>query len=137
MSPAGDRDPVGTATEEAARLFVALLERAREHAAGAASAVDDDDPDSRSSTGHPVECRWCPLCQAMAFVRDTNPELRQQVVAAAAALAVAVRDLAETAARPPSRPREGASGRSHGVEPIDLDDSDSDIDGKPEESTWD
>ncbi len=134
MSPAGDRDPVGTAAEEAARLFVALLDRAREHATGADSAVDGVDPAGQSA-GHPAECRWCPLCQAMAFMRDTNPELRQQVVAAAASLAVAVRDLAESAARPPARPPDGAAGPATDVQRIDLDDAA--VDGESKGSAWD
>lgn len=99
MNDQHGRDPVGSAAEEAARLFVALADRARDHLTGAGDL---------GGAGHAAECRWCPLCQAIAFVRDTSPEARQQVVSSATSLALALRDLAESAARPPYADRDGA-----------------------------
>jgi hypothetical protein len=102
VSAPRDDDPVGSSVQEAARLLVALVDRARENlsaepgASGHLGVLGD-----LGGAGQAAECRWCPLCQAIAFVRATNPEVRQQVATAAVSLAVALRDLAESAAASP------------------------------------
>ncbi len=84
-----------SAADEAARLIEAVSERACAHLA-------DDRPagEHPGHDGSSPECFWCPLCRAVSFVRDTDPELRARVVASATALAVSLRDLAESAVRP-------------------------------------
>jgi hypothetical protein len=74
---AGADDRIGSAAEEAARLIDAV-------------------------SGRTDDCAWCPLCRAAAFLRDTDPEVRARVVSSATALMVSLRDLADSAARPPA-----------------------------------
>jgi hypothetical protein len=74
---------VGTATQEAALLFATLADRAREHLGDPVEA------------GHPPECTWCPLCRALAVVRRTSPEVREQVVESAISLGLALCQLVE------------------------------------------
>ncbi len=94
-----DPDSAGSSVQEAAKLLVALIDRARDNLGGEQGdsgylgALGDI-----GGGGQAAECRWCPLCQAIAFVRATNPEVREQVATAALSLALALRDLAESAA---------------------------------------
>jgi len=110
-----DPDPVGSSVQEAARLLVALVDRAKESLGGEAGeeghlgAIGDIGRDlggAGSAAEGAAECRWCPLCQAISFVRATSPETRQQVTAAAAALVLALRDLADSASEGVSDPAE-------------------------------
>jgi hypothetical protein len=57
------------------------------------------------------ECQWCPLCQLAAALRGEYPELTERVAEAGAAIANAVRALAESAAAaaPGQRPKPGTS----------------------------
>ena len=110
--------PVGSSVQEAARLLVALVDRAKESLGGepgegghlgAVGDIGGDiggdlGGDIGADAGQAAACRWCPLCQAIAFVQATNPEVREQVATAAAALALALRDLAESAAASPQPP---------------------------------
>jgi hypothetical protein len=102
--------PVGSSVQEAARLLVALVDRAKESLGGEPGegghlgAISDLGGDIGADAGQAAACSWCPLCQAIAFVRATNPEVREQVATAAAALALALRDLAESAAASPQPP---------------------------------
>ncbi len=110
-APAGD--PLGSAAEEATRFIDAMTARANAHlkpvqpTAGQGEHDGGTGPESQHTTQPAPECGWCPLCRAVAFVRSTDPELREQVVASATALVLSLRELAESAARPPERP-EGA-----------------------------
>jgi len=94
-----DPDSAGSSVQEAAKLLLALIDRARDNLGGEQGdsgylgALGDI-----GGGGQAAECRWCPLCQAIAFVRATNPEVREQVATAALSLALALRDLAESAA---------------------------------------
>ena len=98
-----DPDSAGTSVQEAAKLLVALIDRARDNLGGEQGdsghlhALGDIVGGDSTAEGA-AECRWCPLCQAIAFVRATNPEVREQVATAALSLALALRDLAESAA---------------------------------------
>lgn len=65
-------EPVGGLDEEAARLVEALRDWSGTH------------------TGGDGECRYCPVCRAIASVRRTSPEVMQHLGAAAAELAAAV-----------------------------------------------
>ncbi len=77
-SGAAAGEALGSATEEARRLLAALQDFARrttgEHIA----------------TGAP-ECRLCPVCQIISFVRDSRPEVAEHLGSAAAALLSALR----------------------------------------------
>lgn len=123
---ADGQDPVGSVGEEAAKLFGALSDWAREQgsdyagsASGAASAFSHavSDVDEHVATGS-QDCRYCPVCQTIHLVRQTSPEVRLHLAQAATSLMHAAAGLLATHAPEPS---------ASGVEKIDLDD-DSDWD---------
>lgn len=91
MTARAGRDPVGSATEEAALLLATLADRAREHLDNGAGPGDE-------AAEHPVECGWCPLCRGLRLLRQTSPEARAEVVEKAMALGLALSRLAEQVA---------------------------------------
>lgn len=54
------------------------------------------------------ECQWCPLCQLAAALRGDHPELTERIAEAGAAIANAVRALAESAPQRGSGQEAGA-----------------------------
>jgi len=121
---------VGGVGEEAAKLFGALAEWARDHgaelgpqlghgisgfAAHAASAARE--VDDHVDTGAP-ECSWCPVCRGVHVIRLASPEVRDHLAVAATSLMQAAAGVMVAASRGP------ASERSAGVERIDLDEDD-------------
>lgn len=131
----GAADEVGSVGEEAAKLFGALSDWAREqggeahdgatggvgagfvhgltdlagHASEALRGFDE-----HLATGAP-ECQWCPVCRTVHAIRGVSPEVRDHLASAAASLMQAAAGvLAATAQN-----RSGAAGT--GVEHIDLD----------------
>lgn len=80
-------EAVGSLADEAAKLFGAAEEWWREHAPAA-------------SLHAGPECRVCPVCQLLAVVKNTQPEVFAHLVTAADAFAQAVRAAAETWASP-------------------------------------
>ena len=113
MNPDPTGPDVGSVADEAAKLFASLNARLREQGAAA------QETEPAEHTGD--SCRWCPLCQAIGFLRDTSPEVRAQVVASAGALMLALRQLLDEAARAPGR--SGTGRTDNGVEHIDLADA--------------
>ena len=120
----GPEEPVGSAAEEAVKLFGALAEWAREQggdlgqglsglATQAASALSD--VNDHLATGS-QECQWCPVCRTIHVVRSTSPEVRAHLTSAAASLMQAAAGMLAThvsGSHPrPDRP----------VEHIDLED---------------
>ncbi len=130
--PEGD-GAVGSVGEEAAKLLAALQGWAKETggdyagatgaaAAGAASALHRID--EHVATGG-EDCRYCPLCQMIAVVRQTSPEVREHLASAASSLLAAAAGALATPV--PDRGPTHGSGNSAGdgrVQKIDLDDSD-------------
>jgi hypothetical protein len=117
----GPQDPVGSVGEEAAKLLGALSDWARdqgsEYAGSASSAAGSfahavKDVNEHIATGS-QDCRYCPVCQVIHVVRDTNPEVRAHLAVAASSLMHAAAGLLDT------RPGEARSGP---IEKIDLDD---------------
>jgi hypothetical protein len=102
-------EPVGSVAEEAAKLLGALSGWAKEHGEGLSSFTDG--LNEHVATGAP-ECAWCPVCRAVAAVRQTSPEVLTHLSSAASSLVLAVSGM--MAAHPPNR--------DGGVEPIPLDD---------------
>jgi hypothetical protein len=75
--------PVGSAAEEAAKLFAAVEDWARTRAGGL---LDD----GHLATGS-RECTVCPLCQAIGAVRHVRPEAVEHLLDAAASFVAALR----------------------------------------------
>lgn len=92
---AGEAQPgreVGSLAEEAAKLLGVLSGWAEEHhlddLADRAGAVGQDLQDHLAPGA--AECTYCPICQAVRFLRDTSPEVRTHLAAAGASLAQAL-----------------------------------------------
>ena len=96
---------VGSAAQEAARLFAAVEDWARTR--GQASAAD------HGASGTPT-CGVCPVCSGIALLRDVRPETVEHLLDAAASVVAAVR----SAVVPPTAPEGGRP--SGGVEHIDV-----------------
>jgi len=120
-----DGQTVGGVGEEAAKLFAALQDWARDSgseyagatasaAAGAASAFQQ--VNEHLATGG-QDCRYCPVCQVISAVRSTSPEVRAHLRTAASSLLEAAAGMLATAV-----PDDARSSREAGVEKIDLSD---------------
>lgn len=138
---------LGTIGEEAAKLFGALADWARDHdlgptaaaaagsaadaaassASGAARAAGDAAHNAGERMRHineniatgAAECTYCPVCRGIHYVRETSPEVRNQLAGAAASLMQAAAGFLAAAAvdhGAAHRPQ-----RSENVERIDLD----------------
>lgn len=114
-------DEVGSVGEEAAKLFAALSGWAKEQgtdyagsAAGAASAMSEalHDVNEHIATGS-AECKYCPVCQVIAAVRATSPEVKAHLAIAASSLMQAAAGVLAT---------QVPDGKASPVEKIDLDD---------------
>jgi hypothetical protein len=90
-------EPLGTPADEAAKLFAAAQEWAR-------TRFDATHLATGSS-----ECQVCPVCQAVAALRQVNPQTVEHLLAAAASFVAALKS---TVAGQPSSP-EGASRVQH------------------------
>jgi len=100
----------------ASRLGELLLESATGERPGApgapggaawAAATAEPGPGDSGEPGHdPLACRFCPLCQAIAWLYRTHPEVAGQLAGAAAGLTSVVREVLESAAadHPPPGP---------------------------------
>ena len=116
-------DDVGSVGEEAAKLFGALSDWAREqggeYAGSAADAAGSfahsvKDVNEHIATGG-EDCRYCPVCQVIHVVRQTSPEVRTHLAVAASSLMHAAAGLLATHTNDQST--------ASPVEKIDLDDS--------------
>jgi hypothetical protein len=103
----GPDEPVGNVADEAAKLFGALSDWAR-------------DANDHIATGA-EECTYCPLCRTVHVVRLASPEVRTHLALAAANLMQAAAGMLAAASQDGSQ---GDSGRGEGVEHIDLDEGD-------------
>jgi hypothetical protein len=72
-------EPVGSAAEEAARLLAAVQDWAR-------ARFDSEHLATGSS-----ECQVCPVCQAVAALRQVKPETVEHLLDAAASLVAALK----------------------------------------------
>ena len=105
-------DPVGSLTEEAAKLIAALQGWTQEMR-GRES--DDHDHDHAGHDELSAECRYCPLCNLARFAKAATPEVRDHLASAGLSLALAFKELMDNASpRPDPTP----------VEKIDLQDGD-------------
>ena len=96
--------PVGSAADEAARLFAAVEDWARSRS----GLLDAEHPAGTGST-----CGVCPVCSGIALLREVKPETVEHLLDAAASVVAALRSAVTTPAP------EGAS-RPSRVEHIDV-----------------
>ncbi|GAB7004248.1 hypothetical protein JCM18899A_17210 [Nocardioides sp. AN3] len=104
---AGGHDRIGSAAEEAAKLFGALSGWASDLGHGL---------DAHLATGAP-ECTYCPICRTVHVLREASPEIKSHLASAAASLLQAAAGVLAAAASSTGQERD----RSAGVENIDLD----------------
>jgi len=103
---AGPDEPVGSVADEAAKLFGALSDWAR-------------DANDHIATGA-EECTYCPICRTVHVVRTASPEVRTHFSLAAANLMQAAAGILAAA----SQGDASGSARGDRVEHIDLDEGD-------------
>ena len=122
MNDPHDPPPVGSVADEAAQLFAALGDWARQQgtshadaASGAAHAAQEafHNLNEHVATGG-EDCKFCPVCQAIGLVRSTSPEVKAHLFVAANSLVQAAAGMLAT-----QTPEDAAT---NGVEKIDLDD---------------
>jgi hypothetical protein len=94
-------EQLGTASEEAAKLFAAAQEWARTRF------------DSEHLATGGAECQVCPVCQGIALLRQVKPETAEHLLDAAASFVAAL----TSALSAPVTPSPGAPSR---VTPIDI-----------------
>ena len=124
-----ERDEVvGSVGEEAAKLFAAFSDAAREHLTGnepqpGPGPMADSMPGSITESLHNIkahlatggeDCRYCPVCQLIHVVRQTSPEVKTHMTTAATALLQAAAAVLATHV-PPANP-------AAPMEKINLDD---------------
>jgi hypothetical protein len=122
-------DEVGSLSEEAAKLFAAAADWAREHTGDGHGAASTGGPGARLgewlspehiATGAP-ECRWCPVCQAIGLLRSTSPEVKEHL----ASLVVVARQLLDSVADSVAQDARPDRSSTPDVEHIDLSEDDS------------
>lgn len=87
-SPPPGSVPLGSAAEEAGRLFAAVEDWARTRTGGLLDGTMLDG--EHLATGAP-ECSVCPLCQAVHALRQVQPETVEHLLDAAASVLAALR----------------------------------------------
>jgi hypothetical protein len=104
-----DGPQLGSAAQEATRLFAAVEDWARTRGEAYAAGL----PEHAGPT-----CAVCPVCSGIALLRDVRPETVEHLLDAVASVVAAVR----SAVVPPPSPTDGSrSGpRPGGVEHIDV-----------------
>ena len=70
-----------------------------------------------AAAGQAPECKFCPLCQAMAALRSARPEAVEHLLKAGTELLLAARALLEGAAEPPAEPGAGPARRGRRTRP--------------------
>jgi hypothetical protein len=78
--------PVGSAAEEAARLFAAAEQWLRSR-----TGAPFEDADGAPHVPGGAECAVCPLCQGIAAVRSVRPETVEHLLDATASFVAALR----------------------------------------------
>lgn len=94
-------EPVGSVSEEMAKLMAALQSRfgdaTAEQAAEHEAHSGDDQPAEDGERLESAECRWCPVCHGIRYARSLSPEVREHLGAAAVSMGLAVKALLDSA----------------------------------------
>jgi hypothetical protein len=110
-------EPLGSAADEAAKLFGAVADWARGRGEGFSDLADTLGGLAHEVEGHVAtgaeECQWCPVCRGIQVVRSASPEVREHLATAVTSLAQAATAYLTTVV--PDR-------RDQDVEHIDLTD---------------
>jgi hypothetical protein len=110
MSPAGERAAAGSVADEAARLLEAVQQWAAAHEHEQPGPGQPGSAEAAAGPHLGPECRYCPVCQLIAIVRGTRPDVAAHLAEAAAGLLEAVRSAVvaheRTWAARPGRPVE-------------------------------
>lgn len=101
----------GTLGEEATKLLGVLA------AAG-----------EQASADQPSDCSYCPVCQAIGFVRAASPETLEHLSASVSSLALAARSLLDSLATHGHHTNSSASPTGTGFENIDVTDDEGGFD---------
>ncbi|TIC88678.1 hypothetical protein E8D34_03110 [Nocardioides sp. GY 10113] len=130
-----DAEEVGSVAEEAAKLFGAFADLAREHGAGGlgeglgeglGAMAGQAASFAREVNDHlatdAAECRYCPVCRAVHVVRETSPEVRAHLASAASSLLQAAAGLLDQAVSSAGEGSGDPHPRGPEVERIDLGD---------------
>lgn len=125
-----EHDPVGSLAEELSKLVgvvSGLSDAARSH--GTDDGADEHEHEHHHIADGSASCQVCPVCQTIAFVRSTSPEVREHLTASASALTAAARGLVDALVAHQGQQRADRTddARDTGVETIDL----------SEDDTWD
>ena len=125
----GPDEQIGSVADEAAKLFGALSDWARDHGPDLGNGLSDlasqaaasaQDVNEHIATGAD-ECTYCPICRTVHVVRLASPEVRTHLALAAANLMQAAAGVLAAASQDGSR---AGSARGDAVEHIDLDEGD-------------
>ncbi|MFJ2029255.1 hypothetical protein [Streptosporangium sp. NPDC087985] len=133
-----DRDPLGSATEEAFKLFEALQQRAARElgknvikgtmsgfggafSSGGGRGGDRDVWEEAVSEHDEYICRACPICRAMAARRESGEAVADQVIQAGSELFAVFKSAVDGLTKPSPGQRARERGREETpVEHIDL-----------------
>ena len=115
MSAAGEQQ-LGSAAQEAARLFAAVEDWARSRG-GAAGTGHSSGPEAGHDRHGPSTCSVCPVCSGIALLRDVRPETVEHLLDAAASVVAAVRSAVVV---PPADRARPSTSRPGGVQHIDV-----------------
>ena len=107
MSASGEQQ-LGSAAQEAAKLFAAVEDWARSRSAP----IDAGRAHEAGST-----CGVCPVCSGIALLREVKPETVEHLLDAAASVVAAVRSAVVV---PPADGAAPGGGRPGGVQHIDV-----------------
>ncbi|MEV0584687.1 DUF5304 family protein [Nonomuraea sp. NPDC050310] len=125
-----ERDPIGTVTDEARKLFEAIQGRATRQVGKTVlnsfkPGRQERDVWSEAVSDHDeYVCRACPFCRAIAAQRESGSDVAGHLAAAGGELFAAFRQALDSLSRPAPRTRPaddtGADGTRQNVEHIDL-----------------
>lgn len=98
-----DDERVGSAAEEAVKLLGALSDWARDQTSDRGDGVAAAAAQAAHGVGDHIatdspECRYCPVCRALHAMRETRPEVKAHLAAAASGLLQAATSLVQAAA---------------------------------------